>query len=31
MLNRQSQLANGLYNAASELIDWYTENCQTKQ
>ncbi|MBW4536682.1 MAG: AAA family ATPase [Pleurocapsa minor HA4230-MV1] len=28
MLNKQSQLAQGLYNAADELIDWYTENCQ---
>lgn len=28
MLNKQSQLAQGLYKAAVELIDWYTENCQ---
>ncbi len=28
MLNKQSQLAQGLYKAADELIDWYTENCQ---
>ena len=28
MLNKQSQLAQGLYNAAADLIDWYTEKCQ---
>lgn len=28
MLNKQSQLARGLYKAAEDLIDWYTENCQ---
>ena len=28
MLNKQSQLAQGLHNAAVDLIDWYTENCQ---
>ncbi|MBE9045603.1 AAA family ATPase [Pleurocapsales cyanobacterium LEGE 10410] len=28
ILNKQSQLAQGLYKAAEELIDWYTENCQ---
>jgi DNA sulfur modification protein DndD len=28
ILNKQSQLAQGLYDAADELIDWYTENCQ---
>ncbi len=28
MLNKQSQLAQGLCDAADELIDWYTENCQ---
>ena len=28
MLNKQFQLAQGLHNAAAELIDWYTENCQ---
>ena len=28
MVNKQSQLAQGLYNAAVDLIDWYTKNCQ---
>ena len=28
MLNKQSQLAQGLYKATQELIDWYTQNCQ---
>lgn len=28
MLNKQSQLAQGLYKATEELIDWYTTNCQ---
>lgn len=28
MLNKQFQLAQGLYKAVDELIDWYTENCQ---
>ena len=28
ILNKQFQIAQGLYKAAEELIDWYTENCQ---
>ena len=28
MLNKQSQLAQGLHKATQELIDWYTVNCQ---
>ena len=28
MLDKQSQLAEGLHKAIEELIDWYTEDCQ---
>ena len=28
ILNKQSQLAQGLHKATKDLIDWYTENCQ---
>ena len=28
MLNKQSQLAQGLNKAAKDLIDWYSANCQ---
>lgn len=28
MLNKQYQLAQGLNEAAKDLIDWYSENCQ---
>lgn len=28
MLHKQSQLAQGLHQAANELIEWYTKNCQ---